>query len=170
MRLFFPSAPSNSRHVRFPGIFPDDRFSASFSLDDTSSNGRPERAVLNNKTGSWCSLYKRENEWLELDLGSDQTIYGVAVQGSHNSDNKVINYNISLRSSDTGEGAWIFLQVSNFLCILALETEQNTVNSGRLSTAVPKVINTVEACLQRVFYYPASLYGTEAMPKLDGNN
>ena len=62
------------------------------------------------------------NEWLELDLGSDQTIYGVAVQGSQDLANKVTTYTISLRANSAPEGSWDFANVSIsalfWLCIL----------------------------------------------------
>lgn len=105
LRLFsVPHIPLNVRHQR---TFPDSRFSASSYLNESNSPGRPEHATLNNKQGSWCPLYTQADEWLELDLGSDQTIYGVAVQGSHDSASKVTKYNISLRTNGASEGTWV---------------------------------------------------------------
>ncbi|KAJ7382749.1 hypothetical protein OS493_033034 [Desmophyllum pertusum] len=90
--------------------------SASSDLDDPNDLGRPEHAILNNKLGSWCAYYSRAIEWLELDLGSDQTIYGVAVQGSHDSNSKVTKYIISLRANGASEDTWLF-EASSVLLI-----------------------------------------------------
>ena len=89
-------------------MFQDSQLSASYSLDDTNAVGRPEHAILNNKQGSWCSYYHRADEWLEVDLGSDQTIYGVAVQGAHDSNNRVKEYTISLRMDGASDDTWLF--------------------------------------------------------------
>ena len=81
---------------------------ASSSLDDVDAPGRREHAIFNNKQGSWCAYYyNRINEWLELDLGSNQTIYGVAVQGAHDSDSEVTKYIISIRVDGAPEGTWL---------------------------------------------------------------
>lgn len=114
--------PNLSPQIGHQNVFPDSRFNASYYLDEANSTGRPEHAILNNKEGSWCPLHNRGNEWLELDLGSDQTIYGVAVQGSHDLANKVTTYTISLRAHSAPEGSWNFKNVSIpalfCLCIL----------------------------------------------------
>lgn len=107
----FLAASANSRQVRHPHVIPDSHLTASYSLEDTNANGRPEHAILNNKQGSWCSYYNREDEWLELDLGSDQTIYGVGVQGAHDSDSKVTNYTIGLRMDGASVDTWLFQAV-----------------------------------------------------------
>ena len=85
---------------------------ASYYLDETNATGRPEHAVLNSKQGSWCPFYAmakdwQDSEWLELDLGLNQHIYGVAVQGSHDSDSQVTEYTVSLRADGSPEGTWI---------------------------------------------------------------
>lgn len=80
-------------------------------MEDTNADGRPEHAILNNKQGSWCSFYVRQDEWLELDLGSDHTIYGVAVQGAHNSDSKVTKYTIGLRVDGASVDSWLLQTV-----------------------------------------------------------
>jgi len=108
------AASANSRNVRHAQHIPDSHLTASFSLDDTNANGRPEHAILNNKQGSWCSFYLRQDEWLELDLGSDQTIYGVAVQGAHISDMKVTEYTIGLRVDGDSTDTWLLQTV----CVL----------------------------------------------------
>ena len=110
----FLAASANPRHVRYPSHIPDSYLTAKYSLDDTSANGRPEHAILNNKQGSWCSFYHRQGEWLELDLGSDHTMYGVAVQGAHNSDSKVTNYTIGLRVDGASADTWLLEMV----CVL----------------------------------------------------
>ena len=110
--MLFLLEPSLSPRIKEQHAFPDSRFNASYYLDKGNSTGRAEHAILNNREGSWCPVHNRENEWLELDLGSDQTIYGVAVQGSHDSTNKVTTYTISLRANGVPEGSWAFEIVS----------------------------------------------------------
>ena len=98
----------NALGISSQETFPNSQISASYSLDDANALGRPEHSILNNKHGSWCSYYNAADEWLELDLGSDQTIYGVAVQGAHDSDSKVTEYTISLRVDGASVGTWLF--------------------------------------------------------------
>ena len=116
--VHFSSASVNSLQVRYPHLFPDSRMSASSDLDDPNDLGRPEHAILNNKLGSWCAYYSRAIEWLELDLGSDQTIYGVAVQGSHDSNSKVTKYIISLRANGASEDTWLFEAVCSLVSLM----------------------------------------------------
>ena len=99
--------PSNLVNVKSVSHFPDFRLSASSSLDDLHAEGRPEHAVLNNKQGSWCSFYKRQAEWLQVDLGLNRDIYGVAVQGSNDSTSIVTNYTVGLRLDGATEGTWL---------------------------------------------------------------
>jgi len=107
----FLAASANSRYVRYARYIPDSHLTASYSLDDTTADGRPEHAILNNKQGSWCSFYIRQDEWLELDLGSNHTIYGVAVHGAHDSDSKVTNYTIGLRADGEPVDTWLLQKV-----------------------------------------------------------
>lgn len=104
--FIFP-VPSNPVNVRSVLHFPDSRLSASSSLDDLNADGRPEHAILNNKQGSWCSFYKRQAEWLQVDLGLNRDIYGVAVQGSNDSTSIVTNYTVALRVDGATEGTWL---------------------------------------------------------------
>lgn len=119
--------PSNLVNVKSVSQFPDSRLSASSSLDDLNAEGRPERAVLNNKQGSWCSFYKRQGEWLQVDLGLNQDIYGVAVQGSNDSTSIVTNYTVGLRANGATEGTWLletvgFKLLKNNLCLNSINT------------------------------------------------
>ena len=107
----FFAASANSRNVKHASHIPDSHLTASYNLDDTNADGRPEHAFLNNKQGSWCSFYIQQDEWLELDLGSDHTIYGVAVQGAHNSDSKVTKYTIGLRVDGAMADTWLLQTV-----------------------------------------------------------
>lgn len=113
--VYFLLAPTHSLAMRFPESFPDNRFNASSFLDDSNSLGRPEKAWLNNMEGSWCPLHDVENQWLEVDLGSNQTIYGVAVQQSHDSSSKVTHYDISLRADGAQVGTWVLQKVEFLL-------------------------------------------------------
>ena len=110
--FFIIPVPSNLVNVKSVSQFPDSRLSASSSLDDSNAEGRPEHAVLNNKQGSWCSFYKRQAEWLQVDLGLNQDIYGVAVQGSNDSTSIVTNYTVGLRANGATEGTWLLETVS----------------------------------------------------------
>ncbi len=112
----------NALGISSQETIPDSQLTASYSLDDTSALGRPEHAILNDKQGSWCSYYNRADEWLELDLGSDKTIYGVAVQGAHDSDSKVTEYTISLRVDGASDGTWLFETV----CIMSVLEQTGT--------------------------------------------
>ncbi|XP_078344750.1 uncharacterized protein LOC144630294 [Oculina patagonica] len=113
LEVFYYDAPGTFRYVRHTHYVPDSQLTASYSLDDTSALGRPEHAILNNKQGSWCSYYNRADEWLELDLGSDKTIYGVAVQGAHDSNNAVTKYTISLRADGASDDTWLLEAISD---------------------------------------------------------
>ncbi|XP_078344004.1 uncharacterized protein LOC144629648 [Oculina patagonica] len=115
LEAFYYEVPMNALGVSSQETIPDSQLTASYSLDDTSAIGRPKHAILNNKQGSWCSYYNRADEWLELDLGSDQTIYGVVVQGAHDSNSKVTEYTISLRVDGASDGTWLFETV----CIMS---------------------------------------------------
>ena len=135
--------------------FPDSQFSASYSLDDTNAVGRPEHAILNNNQGSWCAYYQRADEWLELDLGSDQTIYGVLVQGSHDSDSKVTEYIISLRVDSASAGTWLFQKV----CILKRSaTHGHMVQNPLWFTAKKIVTVSKKLALAQPFKINVSLY------------
>lgn len=113
--FYFLLAPIHSLRMRSPQAFPDDRFNASSFLDDANSPGRPEKAWLNNMEGSWCPLHDAENQWLEVDLGSNQTIYGVAVQQSHDSSSKVTHYDVGLRADGAQVGTWVLQKVAFLL-------------------------------------------------------
>lgn len=91
----------------------DSQLSASSSLDDNEAPGRPEHAFFDNNQGSWCSYTNGANEWLELDLGTDQTVYGVAVQGSHDSNAEVTLYKIGMRLDGSLGDSWLHEVVSN---------------------------------------------------------
>ena len=107
------TVPTHAFGIGSPEILPDSQITASASLYDINGLEQAKHSILNNKQGSWCAYYSRANEWLELDLGSDNTIYGVVVQGSHDSDSKVTEYTISLRVDGASEDTWLFEVVCN---------------------------------------------------------
>ncbi|KAJ7382746.1 hypothetical protein OS493_033031 [Desmophyllum pertusum] len=113
LEAFYFVVPTHAYGISSPEILPDSQITASTSLYDTNGLRQAKHSILNNKQGSWCAYYSRANEWLELDLGSDNTIYGVVVQGSHDSDSKVTEYTISLRVDGASEDTWLFEVVCN---------------------------------------------------------
>ena len=106
----------------------DSQLSASSSLEDNEAPGRPEHAFFDNNQGSWCSYTNGANEWLELDLGTDQTVYGVAVQGSHDSNAEVTLYKIGVRLDGSLGDSWLHEAVSNSH-LLVLERVKDSISS-----------------------------------------
>jgi len=113
----FLAASANSRYVRYASHIPNSHLTASYSLNVNDADGRPEHAILDNQQGSWCSFYVQKNEWLELDLGANHTIYGVVVQGAHDSDRKVTSYTIGLRADGAQVDTWLLQKV----CVVKLQ-------------------------------------------------
>lgn len=116
----------------------DSQLSASSSLDDNEAPGRPEHAFFDNNQGSWCSYTNGANEWLELDLGTDQTIYGVAVQGSHDSNAEVTLYKIGMRLDGSLGDSWLHEVVSNSH-LLVLEGVKDSISSMSFSFETKKL-------------------------------
>ncbi|XP_056642321.1 hemocytin [Diorhabda sublineata] len=75
---------------------PDDAFSASSVLEDifSPSNARLDSDVSETSGGSWAPKYPNENQYLEINFGKQEPVYGVIVRGSPMYDEYVTSYRV----------------------------------------------------------------------------
>merc|ERR1719228_689269 len=69
-----------------------------------ATNGRLFRTT---GFGAWCAGFLGAYEWIEVDLGRDQTITAVVTQGKHNKDQWVTSYLVSHRCDSCDDYTYV---------------------------------------------------------------
>ncbi|XP_078357295.1 uncharacterized protein LOC144642185 [Oculina patagonica] len=85
-------------------LISNEKISASSQCDTNhaASQGRLHFKGSKSKAGSWTAQTNDANQWLQVDLGSQQTrVTGVATQGSSNRDQWVIKYKLQYSNDGT---------------------------------------------------------------------
>ncbi len=85
-------------------LISNEKISASSQCDTNhaASQGRLHFKGSKSKAGSWTARTNDANQWLQVDLGSQQTrVTGVATQGSSNRDQWVIKYKLQYSNDGT---------------------------------------------------------------------
>ncbi|XP_050302983.1 hemocytin [Anthonomus grandis grandis] len=93
---------------------PDSAFSASSTLSESFSpkNARLDSKITEKSGGSWSPQYASQDEYLEVDFGQQEPVYGVIIRGSPLYDEYVTSYMIQY-SPDDGTSFYYVLNQEN---------------------------------------------------------
>jgi len=89
--------------VQDPILIPDDRLTASGILNGARANNGPKIGRLFGTTGAgaWKPQINDTNQWIQVNLGEDVEIHGVATQGAQQEEeNYVTTYSVKYRASN----------------------------------------------------------------------